>query len=455
MTVRKKQQGGGHPMAIIAQKKLFGWKEIEDLGDLERLYLVLNYLPDEKLMRILEEERDKGRDTYPVRAVWNSILAGVVYEHKSVESLRRELKRNGQLRELCGFEVEKGIEAVPGAWVYSRFIRNLMKHEEEIEAMFEELVEELEGELDDYGKYLVVDGKAIETHANGKKRAEGKEKESDGRRDIDADWGTKTYRGVREDGTAWEKVRSWFGYKLHLVVDATYELPVSFCVTKASVAEAPIAHTLFEKLKEAHPKIVERCKYGIADRGYDDGKLIEKLWEEYSIKPVIDIRDMWKDGEETKALKRPWNVIYNYKGEVYCDNPNGDEQREMAYGGFEKKRGTLKYRCPAKHYGYKCGGERWCPVGKAVRISLKEDRRIFTPMARSSYRWKSMYKKRTAVERVNSRMDVSFGFEQHYIRGLKKMKLRCSVALCVMLAMALGRIKEKQKGLMRSLVKAA
>jgi hypothetical protein len=37
-------------VAIITQKKLFVWKEIEDLGDLERLYLVLNYLPDEKLM---------------------------------------------------------------------------------------------------------------------------------------------------------------------------------------------------------------------------------------------------------------------------------------------------------------------------------------------------------------------------------------------------------------------
>ncbi len=132
-------------MAIITQKKLFGWKEIEDLGDLERLFLVLNYLPDEKLMRVLEEERDKGRDDYPVRAVWNSILAGVVYEHRSVQSLRRELKRNGQLRELCGFDVEKGLKAVPGSWVYSRFIRNLMKHEEEIEAMFERVSGEGEG----------------------------------------------------------------------------------------------------------------------------------------------------------------------------------------------------------------------------------------------------------------------------------------------------------------------
>nr|WP_291957104.1 hypothetical protein [Mahella sp.] len=27
------------------------------------------------------------------------------------------------------------------------------------------------------------------------------------------------------------------------------------------------------------------------------------------------------------------------------------------------------------------------------------------------------YDKRTTVERVNSRLDASFGFEQHYIRG--------------------------------------
>jgi len=442
-------------MANIAQKKLFGWKEIGDLGDLERLNLVLKNLSDEKLMVALEKERDKGRDEYPVRAVWNSILAGVVYEHKSVQSLRRELERNGQLRELCGFEVEKGVNAVPGSWVYSRFLKNLMKHEEEIEEIFEDLVERVKEELPDFGEYLAIDGKAIETHAKGKKRGMEEEKRADGRRDIDADWGKKVYRGVREDGTAWEKVRSWFGYKLHLVADATYELPVSFCVTKASVAEIPVAHDLFKKIKEKHPDIVKRCEYGLGDRGYDDGKLIKKLWDEYGIKPVIDIRDMWKDGEETKVLGSAWNVVYNYRGEVFCVNPNGEEQREMAYGGFEKERGTLKYRCPAKHYGYECDGERWCGVGKAVRIGIEEDRRIFTPLARSSYKWKDIYKKRTAVERVNSRLDVSFGFEQHYIRGLKKMKFRCSIALCIMLAMALGRVKEKQKELMRSLVKAA
>jgi len=83
------------------------------------------------------------------------------------------------------------------------------------------------------------------------------------------------------------------------------------------------------------------------------------------------------------------------------------------------------------------------------------DRRLFTPLARSSYAWKRVYAKRTAVERVNSRLDVSFGFERHFIRGLAKMRLRVGLALVVMLAMALGRVKEKQKEKMRSLVQAA
>ena len=41
-------------MAIIAQKKLFGWNEIDELGDLDRLRLVLQWLPDEPLMQVLE-----------------------------------------------------------------------------------------------------------------------------------------------------------------------------------------------------------------------------------------------------------------------------------------------------------------------------------------------------------------------------------------------------------------
>nr|WP_288010501.1 hypothetical protein [Kyrpidia sp.] len=65
-------------MAIIPQIELFSWEEIEPLGDLERLRLVLEHLPDEALMVQLEKSRGHGRDDdYPVRAMWNSMLAGM------------------------------------------------------------------------------------------------------------------------------------------------------------------------------------------------------------------------------------------------------------------------------------------------------------------------------------------------------------------------------------------
>ena len=37
---------------------------------------------------------------------------------------------------------------------------------------------------------------------------------------------------------------------------------------------------------------------------------------------------------------------------------------------------------------------------------------------------------------MNSRLDVSFGFERHFNWGLKKMEMRMGFALCVTLAMA-------------------
>ena len=433
-------------MAIIPQLRLFGWKEIEELGDLERLRLVLEHMPDEKLMRQLEKERYKGRDDYPLRAMWNSVLAGTVFQHDNVEKLRRELARNGQLREMCGF-----LGQVPPAWVYTRFLKKLLKHTIEVDEIFEKLVEQLRELLPDFGKHLAIDSKAISSFAGHKNRNQ----IPDGRRDTDADYGRKEYRGQNKDGRLWEKIVRWFGYKLHLVAEATYELPVAYKVTKASASDIKEGHALLEQMIETQPEILRIAETLAGDKGYDDTKLIEKCWDQYQIKPVIDIRNMWKDGEQTRLLNGRTNVTYNYKGNVYCYCPKTNTQREMANGGFEKDRNTLKKLCPAKQYTIICQGQGLCPVAQGLRIPLPEDRRIFTPIDRASYKWEKEYDKRTSVERVNSRLDVSFGFELHTIRGMAKMKLRCGLALCVMLAMAVGRIKQKQGEKMRSLVAAA
>ena len=106
-------------MAMIPQKNLFSWKKLEKLPDLKQLEILFGNIPDEKLMRKLESNRKNGRDDYPVRAMWNSMLAGVVFDHERVETLRRELKRNPALLEICGFNIFKKGEVIPTAWAYT------------------------------------------------------------------------------------------------------------------------------------------------------------------------------------------------------------------------------------------------------------------------------------------------------------------------------------------------
>lgn len=72
-------------MAIVQELYFFSWKNFHDnlqnIGDLERLKLVIETVPDGKLMNILQISRAHGRNDYSIEAMWNSVLAGIVFEH--------------------------------------------------------------------------------------------------------------------------------------------------------------------------------------------------------------------------------------------------------------------------------------------------------------------------------------------------------------------------------------
>ena len=73
-------------------KGLFSWDDIDALPDLHRLRLVLDYLPDASVIEELSARRGRGRNDYPVAAMWRALVAGVVFQHASIESLVRELR---------------------------------------------------------------------------------------------------------------------------------------------------------------------------------------------------------------------------------------------------------------------------------------------------------------------------------------------------------------------------
>ena len=472
----------------------FSWEQVDKLSDLKRLELVLDALPDGDIIHTLSVMRKNGRNEYPVHAMWRALIASIVFQHPSIESLIRELDRNSSLLALCGFcpiplqrptkyevkQSESGPEIIaidssprtpaPKSHTFSRFLVNVVKIEEEkglISKMIDTMREELMELLPDFGERLGYDGKAIESHCTGNKNRKTGETS-----DPDADWGKHETRGVDSSGKPYTKIKTWFGYCLHIVADTKYEIPVAFSLTKASVSEIKELERMTDVLFGKDLEIEKRCEYFSADRGLDSGDFKKELWERHNISPVIDNREMWRQEKQAKSyvegqkIMRPLgsvhdNIFYTEKAEIWCRCPVSNTERKMAFSGFESDRCGLKFRCPAAAYGLDCKGWEKCHrdagcvtngYGRVVRVPLERDYRIFTPTPRSSVTWKREYRLRSSIERINSRIDNSFGFEKHYIRGKGKMTARVGLALAVMMALAVGHIKAGRPECMRSLV---
>lgn len=435
-------------MKIITQISLFDDTQNENLGDLERLEKVFDNLPDEKLIQKLKEKRGKGRNEWPVEAMWNSLIASFIFDHDSIASLLRELNRNSQLRIICGFQPhiysvltdrkdeygkrirESRYKLAPTASAYTNFLNNLKECEDELREMFDTLVKYMYENLNGFGEIIAADGKAIQSYA---RRIS--EKNRGNRGEMDANWCQKNYTTTKPDGEKVVKTKKWFGFRLHLLSDATYELPIDYEVTKASNSEVKEIEKLFDNIKEKYPEKLEKCRYFLADKGYDSTELIERFRTEETA-PVIDIRNMWQ-GDETKQFKDT-NIVYDYKGSVYYITDSG-EKIELIYKGYDKSRDSQRYGFHPKYHDK-----------RIFRIPLKTDPRIFTKVARNSKKWKRLYKKRTSIERVNGRIDRDFQFEKHTIRGLKKMKMFLTVTFIIQLTLAKAKIESGiTKGLAR------
>ena len=82
------------------------------------------------------------------------------------------------------------------------------------------------------------------------------------------------------------------------------------------------------------PEKREKINTLSADKGYDGEDLIKEI-KEYGIKPIIDIKNQWKDGEKTKQYKDT-NIVYTYDGDVYYVDDKG-ENNPMKYLGYDKQ----------------------------------------------------------------------------------------------------------------------
>ncbi len=422
----------------IIQSPLFDFEAFIATKGNDRLAIVLEAIPAEKLLAVLEREHWTGRKGYPVRGMWSALIAGLLHQCDSLAQVVRLLKRDKDTRMVCGFSKD----TVPSEDALGRFLKKLISHEDLLEACFTSLVERLRELVPRFGTKLAVDSTDIKAYSNGHRKNPS---------DHDARWGAKgaghhavpkigSGEAVSATGAGKGKKRDiywWFGYKLHLVVDALYELPISFVLTPANEADTSQMKMLLEKAVPEKLKV--RPEVIIADKGYDSRENCRLIFQDYHAAPIIPI------------IERPnaqMPDVCNAKGTPTCGCG-----LEMVYWGRDGN--YLKYRCPEAVGKAKCPSRFRCtpsPYGYVLKLPIMEDPRRHSPVPRETKKWARLYRLRTSIERVNSRVKGLLGLGKITVRGMSKVTVRSLLSLLVMLAAAVGMAERHRLKEVRTLV---
>ena len=94
--------------------------------------------------------------------------------------------------------------------------------------------------------------------------------------------------------------------------------------------------------------------------------------------------------------------------------------------------------------------------GRVLKVPIAEDVRRFPGLSRDSHKWRRLYRKRSACERVNARLKNYLLLDQQRVRGKGKVTMQVLMSLLVMLASAISMAKlDKLEGVRRIVALAA
>jgi hypothetical protein len=422
-------------MNIHATEPLFAWACLDDCPTLATLRDFLGGIPDQQLRDGLAAARGKGRDDFPVERLWRVVLLTIALRHVSFNACLAELHRNPPLCRLIDITAEDNI---PNPWNLSRFLDVLGQepHLSNLRQVFDALAQRLARAVPELGRDCAGDSTTLNARAKADARAAAAE----------AAQGLPQPTGGRKEYTDEEgrvvKVIEWFGYKLHLIVDVQHELAVAYRISDTKAGDG-----------EELPALLTQARANLGDGrlrrlAYDkaaDTEAVHELLHDAGIKPLIQMRALWQ-GESERPLpggRYPLHLVHDEAGTVFCYDTISDPPRRhsMAYLGYEKDRGTLKYRCPARHQGWDCPSAVRCNAGRdyglTARIPCELDLRRFPPIPRATKEFERLYKGRTAVERVNARLKIFWGADDGNITGARRFHAFVGAVMVVHLTFAL------------------
>ncbi len=356
-------------MRISATQPLFAWAALEDSASLETIRRCLEAVPDGSLLKGLKHARGRGRDDFPVSVLWGVALMTPLVRHASYDACLGEVRRNPALRRLLGIETQ---DQIPKHWNLSRFL-DVLGHPAHLTALrvsFDAMVQRLAAVVPELGRRTAGDATALSA-----RRGDEKRQQAEARLGLPQPaGGRKEYKDA--DGQV-VKVVEWFGYKLHLLVDVRHELALAYRITEPAVGDNQMIESLLEQAQANLPR--GRIQSLAYDKAADD-EAVHRLLHPAGIKPLIENRALWK-GESEKMLPGHTgrsNLVYDESGTVYCYDKVSTPmvRHRMAYVGHEVRRGTRKYRCPARHEGWVCPSDARCNGARRVWAGGADQERV-------------------------------------------------------------------------------
>ena len=281
------------------------------------LEAIFRELPDEELLESLRPNpRGMGRPGYAPKVLWRCYVALYYLGLPSVSDLVRTLQDNPFISRACGIA---NPWEIPHQSTFSRFLSKLAKpvFAHAVKRVLWALTDRLIQTLPDFGKSVAVDSTDIKAWSNaakkGKKRRrpKGEPRRYKPRRgmvsDPDAGW-------IVKSNTEGNKKYVW-GYKVHILCDTTYELPIVVDVTKGNVHDSRRATPLLRQARYATQHFWPR--YFLADAAYSSERIRAHIKHNYPrCEPIIDPNPHHKKAMAKTPKTPEWKMLYKRRTAV-------------------------------------------------------------------------------------------------------------------------------------------
>jgi len=364
---------------------------------------------------VKDKYSSQGADGYDPIPLYKAQLLIYLGEVGSDRKLASALRYNARLCLLCGFNFLK----TPSNGTFTNFRARLG------EDIFYEILHQLIAQAIALkviqGGDTAIDSTHLWAYANrfGKKTCSCKGK-CRCRRDYsdgDAQWGYKNKDYV------------FFGYKVHLIVDAKSQLPLDVKVTPANEGDSPQAKPLLKGTKNRHPQI--KIDTSSMDAIYDSYENYRFVIEEIGAAPIIALNPRGRVDAITDS-----SLYLSDDGTFTCF-----AGFKVVYWGKDEKRGRLKFRCPAALGRCQCLFRSSCSLsayGRTFYLHPERDYRLIGPIPRGTDLWREKYNARTSVERAYSEEKGSHRLANPRVRGLANVKIHVYLALCAQVIKRIG-----------------